>query len=59
MADLGWGGVGIKEGCIAGHGKDQAKENPALMCPSPEGSQKHEAWWLLASHTVHTHQSCL
>lgn len=30
MADLGWGGVGIKEGRVAGHGKDEAKENPAF-----------------------------
>jgi hypothetical protein len=30
MAGLGWGGVGIKEGRIAGHGKDEAKENPAF-----------------------------
>lgn len=30
MVDLGWGGVGIKEGRVAGHGKDEAKENPAF-----------------------------
>lgn len=30
MADLGRGGVGIKEGRIAGHGKDEAEENPAF-----------------------------
>lgn len=30
MEDLGWGGVGMKEGHIASHGKDGAKENPAF-----------------------------
>lgn len=54
MADLGWGGVGIKEGRIAGHGKDEAKENPAFdMSFSGRKPEKHEAWQLLVRHTAH------
>lgn len=56
MVDLGWGGVGIKEGRIAGHGKDEAEENPVFGMPfSGRKPEEHKAWRLLASRTVRRH----
>lgn len=58
----GFGGgvrVGIKEGHIAGHGKDEAKENPAFDMSFSGRKSETQAQQLLASHIVHRHGSCL